>query len=108
MTNLEKVLFSGEELNVHKLSEILGVDDIFISTYINSKAESLTHGELKNILLVMILSSYITGDIALSIDRYTSYIIPGYGKTASELVKQGQVMLLIEYLGDQITVGTYA
>ena len=109
MTNLEKVLFSGEELNVYKLSEILNVEDTFISSCINNKAELLTHGELKNILLVMILLSYITGDIASAIKWFASSTpLPGYEETASEMVKKGKVMLLVDYLSVQITAGTYA
>jgi len=109
MTNLEKVLFSGEELNVHKLYKILTVEDTFISSCINNKVEFLALWELKNILLVITLVSYITGDIASSMKWLaSSKPVPGYRETALEMVKKGQVMFLVDYLLVQITAGTYA
>jgi len=109
MTNLEKVLFSGEELNVHKLSKILNVEDTFISSCINNKAEYLALWELKNIIFVITLLSCITGDIASSMKWLASSTpVPGYGQTALEMVKKRQVMFLVDYLTVQITAGAYA
>lgn len=109
MTNLEKVLFSGEELNVRKLYKILTVEDTFISSSINNKVEYLSLWELKNILFVIILLSYITGDITSEMEWLaSSTLVPGYGETALEMLKKRKVKFLVEHLTVQITAGTYA
>ena len=109
MTNLEKILFSDEELNVHKLYKILTVEDTFISSSINNKVEFLALWELKNIIFVITLLSYITGDITSSMKWLASSTpVPGYGETALEMLKKGKVMFLVEYLTVQITAGAYA
>jgi len=109
MTNLEKVLFSGEVLDFNKLSKILTVEDTFISSCINNKVEFLALWELKNIIFVITLLSCITGDIASSMKWLASSTpVPGYGETALEMLKKGQVMFLVDYLTALITAGAYA